>query len=270
MFMINEQIIKNSITYKFYNRLYEEILDWLDTIGYIGINLYYCYKLILRGNVDLKSTIQQASRFGVDSLPLSLTIVGLSGMIIALQVAQEMVKQGAGDYVGTLVTMAIIREIGPIMASFAVISMVGSSMAAEVASMKVTEQIDAMKTLKVNPIEYLIVPRTLAGFMIMPFVVIIGNAVGILGGMFTSSIISGLNTLTYIESVWRGLNMTDIWVSILKGCVFGGIISLMSTSIGYKTEGGAKDVGIATTKAVVWSFTTVVVIDYVISLMFLK
>jgi phospholipid/cholesterol/gamma-HCH transport system permease protein len=267
---MNEKALKNTITYKFVYQFYLETLEWLDTIGYIGINLYYCIKLIVNRKIDIKATIKQASRFGVDSLPLSLSIVGIAGMIISLQVAQEMVKQGAGDYVGTLVAMAMIREIGPIMASFAVISMVGSSMAAEVASMKVTEQIDAMKSLKVDPIEYLIVPRPLAGFIIMPFFVILANTVGFLGGMISSHLISGLSILSYTESVWRGLNETDIFVSILKGCIFGGIISLMSTSIGYKTEGGAKDVGIATTKAVVWSFTSIVILDYIISLMFFK
>lgn len=268
--MANPEFISNTITYKFLQKFYEETVEWLETIGYIGMNMFSCIRLVINGDVSLKSTLSQASRFGVDSLPLTLSIVGLSGMIIALQIAQEMVKQGAGDYVGTLVTVAIIREIGPIMSSFAVISMVGSSMAAEVASMKVTEQIDAMKTLKVNPVQYLIVPRALAGFLIMPFVVIVASTIGILGGMFTSTIVSELNMLTYIEAVWRGLDELDLYVSLLKGCIFGGIISLICTSIGFKTQGGAIDVGNSTTKAVVWSFTTVVIIDYLISLIFFK
>jgi len=237
-------------------------------IGYIGANFYHSLKYILTFNLNRKMLIEQASRFGVDSLPLTLSIVGLTGMIIALQVANEMVKQGAGDYVGMLVTVAIIRELGPIMGSFAIISMIGSSMAAEVGTMKVTEQVDAIKVLGVDPIQYLIVPRILAGFFIMPFVIILANLVGILGGLLSSNIVTELGVLTYIESVWRGLGERDLTVTLIKSCVFGGLIALISTSIGYKTEGGAIDVGKSTTQAVVWSFIAVVVVDYLITLIF--
>lgn len=261
-------IIKDTFTYKIFVALAREAIDWLETLGEIGTNLFLSIKQILTGNISIKHTLDQSARFGFDSLPITLSMVGISGMIIALQVAYEMVRQGAGNYVGSLVAASIIREIGPIMGSFAVISMVGSSMAAEIATMKVTEQIDAIKVSGVDPVRYLIVPRILAGFLVMPFVITLANLVGIVGGMFTSTMGSDLNMLNYIDSVKNGMAVKDVFISLLKACIFGGIIAITSSSIGYKTKGGAIDVGNATTKAVVWSFVLVVVTDFLISLMF--
>ncbi len=265
---ISAENFKNMFSYKLFKSFYYQGLGWLENIGFIGSNFYCALKYIFTFNVNKKSFLEQSSRFGVDSLPLTLSIVGISGMIIALQIASEMVKQGAGDYVGSLVTLTIIREIGPIMGSFAVISMVGSSMAAEVATMKVTEQVDAMKVLGVDPICYLVVPRILAGFFVMPFVIVLANVMGIAGGLFSSTLITDLSSLSYLESVWRGLSVHDLFVSMLKACIFGGVIALVSTSMGYKTKGGALEVGKATTDAVVWSFVAIVVIDYLITLIF--
>lgn len=261
---------KKTYTYKFIAAIAQDSVDWLETIGHIGSNFFKALRCVSTGCINIKNTVHQSSIIGFDSLLMTLLMVGLSGMIIALQISYEMVKQGAGDYVGSLVTIAIIREIGPIMGSFAVISMVGSSMAAEIGTMKVTEQIDAMKVLGIDPIYFLIVPRILAGFFIMPFAIVLANAAGIVGGMITSNIVSGLSVLNYIDSVWSGLSQKDIFVSLLKASIFGGIIALISSSMGYKTQGGAREVGNATTKAVVWSFVTVVIVDYIISLIFFE
>lgn len=265
-----KKFLKSTYTYKVLSALASDSIDWFETVGQIGINLVNSLRCVLTGCINFKNTLNQSSIFGVDSLLMTLSMVGISGMIIALQISHEMVKQGAGDYVGMLVTVSIIREIGPVMGSFAVISMVGSSMAAEIGTMKVTEQIDAMKVLGVDPIYFLIVPRVLAGFFIMPFVIILADTAGIVGGMFTSNIVSGLSVLNYVDSVWRGLGEKDIFVSLLKASIFGGIIALISSSMGYKTRGGAMDVGKSTTKAVVWSFVTVVIVNYIISLLFFE
>ncbi len=259
------EIIKQTLSYKLIQSLFSELKDWLDIIGIMGINLFLSLKCLFTGKLKLKLFYEQAARFGVDSLPISLLMVGLTGMIIALQIAKEMVKQGAGHYVGMLVSVSIVRELGPVIGGFAVISMVGSSMAAEIATMKVTEQVDAIKALGVNPIHYLIAPRVIAGIMIMPFVIILANTVGIVGGMFMSKLVSELNAENYINSVWIGLSVKDFLVSVFKGSIFGGIIAVSCASIGYRTEGGAIDVGKATTNAVVWSFILMLIADYFIS-----
>lgn len=259
---------KTLLVDKAFMTLYYKFIEMLETLGCMVLNLFYSLRCLVMGELNRAKFLEQASRFGVDSLPISLLMVSITGMIIAIQVSLEMVKQGAGDYVGMLVALSIIRELGPVIGSFAVISLVGSSMSAEIATMKVTEQVDAIKVLRVDPINYLIAPRVLAGFFIMPFVIILANLFGVFGGMIMSKLVAELNAITYVSSVWQGLTMKDIFSSIVKAFVFGGIISLSSTSIGYRAKGGAIDVGNATTKAVVWAFVLVLFANYFISWLF--
>ena len=262
------EIYNKTYVKKGLKKLLSNIAGWFEIIGYIVMTFFSSLKCLFSGELDKDKFLEQAARFGVDSLPISLLMVSITGMIIAIQVSLEMAKQGAGDYVGMLVAVSIVRELGPVIGSFAVISLVGSSMAAEISTMKVTEQIDAMKVLGVNPMNYLLAPRIFAGFFIMPFVIILADFFGVMGGMIMSKLVAELNTVTYINSVWQGLTVKDIVSSIVKAFIFGGIISLSSSSIGYKAEGGAIDVGIATTRAVVWSFMLILLADYFISWLF--
>ena len=210
-----------------------------------------------------KEIMVQSARFGISSLPITLSIVGMTTIIVAMQVAGEMVKQGAGNYVGMLVAILTVREESVIMAGFAIISMIGSSLASEIATMKVTEQVDAIKVLKVNPVHYLFTPRIIAGFIMMPLVVLVASFFGILCGALASNIVSGLSYKAYFDSVWFGLNMHDLNVCIAKAFAFGFTISLISCSCGIMAKDGAKGVGIATTKAVVWSFVAIVILDMI-------
>ena len=146
--------------------------------------------------------------------------------------------------------------------------MIGSSLASEIATMKVTEQLDAIKVLKVNPVQYLFTPRVIAGTLMMPFVVILASTFGILGGAVASNLTSELSYKAYFDSVWFGLSMRDLNVCILKSLSFGFAISLISCSCGMGAKDGAKGVGIATTKAVVWSFVAIVIIDFIFAAAF--
>lgn len=210
-----------------------------------------------------KEVMYQSARFGISSLPITLSIVGMTTIIVAMQVAGEMVKQGAGNFVGMLVAILTVREESVIMAGFAIISMIGSSLASEIATMKVTEQIDAIKVLKVNPVHYLFTPRVIAGTIMMPIVVIVSSFFGILCGALASHMVSGLTFKAYFDSVWFGLNMHDIRVCIMKAISFGFTIALISCSCGMEAKDGAKGVGTATTKAVVWSFVAIVILDMI-------
>lgn len=248
-------------TYKIYKLLAIQIEDFISTLGVI---MMYCWEFIkgLKNfNTSFKEILEQCSRFGVSSLPITLSIVGMTSIIISMQVAGEMVKQGGGNFVGMLMAILTVREEGAIMAGFAIISMIGSSLASEIATMKVTEQIDAIKVLKVNPIQHLFTPRIIAGTLMMPFVVVLASAFGILGGGFAANITSELSYKAYFDSVWFGLSMKDLNVCILKSLSFGFAISLISCSCGMLAKDGAKGVGTATTKAVVWSFVAIVIID---------
>ena len=154
------------------------------------------------------------------------------------------------------------------MAGFAIISMIGSSLASEIATMRVTEQIDAIQVLKVNPVEYLFIPRVLSGMIMMPFVTIIAATVGVIAGAITSDLFAGLSYRAYFDSAWLGVYMKDLWICLAKAIVFGGTISLICCSCGYYASGGAKGVGLATTKSVVWSFVAIVIWDMIFAIGF--
>lgn len=266
--MTFQEQLKETFTYKIARVLAGESIPALSLLGEIGTNFVKSIKHIIKGDIHWRNTIEQMSVVGCDSLYITLSLSTIAGMIISLQVAYEMAQQGAGAYVGMLVALTIVRELGPVMAAFSVTSLVGSAMAAEIATMKVTEQIDAMKVLGVNPIVYIIVPRVIAGFLMVPLLVIFANILAILGGMLVSNITADINMLNYLDSVWQGLKAKDVMVSLLKGAVFGVLITIICSSVGYATKGGAREVGIATTTGVVWSFLAMVIFDYLISLIF--
>lgn len=259
---------KQSATYQLYRLFSRQINDFFTTLGEITQKTINVFKYILKMEIDFKEVIEQSARFGVSSLPITLSIVGMSAIIVAMQVANEMVKQGGGNYVGMLVTMLIVREDSVIMSGFAIISMIGSSLAAEIATMRVTEQLDAMYALKVDPIKYLFVPRVVAGILMMPLVVIVAGVVGVWGGALAAKLTAGLNYTAYFDSVWRGLYIKDLKVCLAKAVFFGATIAIISCTCGFKAKGGAKGVGIATTKAVVWSFVAIAIWDFLFAAAF--
>lgn len=262
------KLFRQSATYNLYRLLVNQFTDFFETLGEIGIRLVQVLKFILKGELHWKKILDECSRFAWDSLPITLSIVGMSCIIIAMQISPEMVKQGGEKFVGTLMALTITRELGAIMAGFAIISMIGSSYASEIATMRVTEQVDALKVLNVNPIKYLFVPKVTAGFIMMPIVVIIASLFGLICGGVAAYLSAHVSKLNYISSVWQGLYLKDINVCLLKSAFFGATISLISSCCGYLAYGGAKGVGIATTKAVVWSFVAITIIDYLIALIF--
>ncbi len=269
--MINH-IFKQSATYALGRMLVEQAEDFFETLGEMGIRSLQVLKIIFLNiknrEFQWKLIINQCSRFAVDSLPITLAIVGMCSIIISMQVAPEMVKQGGEKYVGALMGVVTTREMGAIMAGFAIISMIGSAYASEIATMRVTEQIDALKVLKVNPVQYLFVPRVIAGFVMMPFVVVIASTFGIFCGGVAAYLSAHVSKLNYISSLWHGLFVKDIFVALSKSACFGAAIALISCTCGYLAYGGAKGVGISTTKAVVWSFVAICIIDYIFAMLF--
>lgn len=261
--------IRQTITYKIFLMFFNHVRSFLSTFGIISYRLYQVLKYLFTFQINFKQVIEQSSRFAVDSLPITLSIVVMTAIILSMQIAPELVKQGGKDFIGLLVALTMVREIGVIMSGFAIISMIGSSQASELATMRVTEQIDAMNSLKVSPFQYLFLPRVLAGFIMMPFVVVIASTCGIIAGGLTS-IAAGKDVtwLCYVTSVWQGLYVRDINIMLFKSACIGGAISLISSSCGYEAKGGAKGVGNATTKAVVLSFVAIVIIDCIFAIAF--
>ena len=260
--------LKQSATYKISSQVLRVLSNFISMLGKIVHLSFRMLKCMFQGGVTRKELIYQCDRFGVSSLPITLSIVGMTSIIVASQVALEMVKQGGGNFVGMLMTILIVREVGAIMSGFAITSMIGSSLASELATMRVTEQIDAIDVLGVDSIGYLFVPRVLSGIIMMPIIVIIASIFGVLLGALTAKMFAGLTYIAYFDSAWLGLFMKDLWVSLLKSSVFGGTIALISCSCGFYASGGAKGVGIATTNAVVWSFISIVVWDMIFAIIF--
>lgn len=240
-------------------------------ISFLGLciqNLIQTIKYILKGNAKFLSVLSQAAMISYDSLPISLSIVFIAAAIISLQVSKQFLMSGAESYVGGFLAVALIRELAPGFAALAVSARAGTAISAEIANMQVTSQVDAIKTLKVDPIGYYFAPRILAGAITVPMVVILAELFGVIGGMIVSYFTIGLHPNRYISSVWQFLNTRDIYISLLKALVFGILIPLVCATQGYKTTGGAKNVGISTTKAAIKSTVFLLMADLIITFLF--
>jgi len=261
--------MSTAVLFPYTRRLLRVVADYGSEFSYVmGLtaqNAVDTFRYLVRGKLSFKHFFEQAAFIGVDALGISLILTLFSGMVIALQTSKELTKQGAGDFVGALVAIAILRELAPIMTGFAVIAMVGSAYAAELATMKIQKQIDALTVLRVHPSRYLVLPRLCAAVAALPLMTVLTALSGIVGGMVISYWIGGLNYNRFMESVWQQVEGKDIASVLIKPAVFGALIVLFSTTIGLNAEGGSREVGIATTRAVVWSVIALALADYVLS-----
>ena len=223
---------------------------------------------MLQGRSRVSHVVAQAAAISYDSLVISLVIAFVSAAVIAIQVSKQFLMSGAEAYVGGSIAVVMIREIAPGFVALAIGARAGTAISAEIANMQVTSQVDAIKTLKVDPVGYYFAPRILAAAITVPMVVLIAELVGILGGLMVSNATIHLHPARYINSVWLWLSTKDIYISLLKGLVFGVLIALVCATQGYDTKGGAKDVGESTTKAAVLSTVYMLVADFVINLVF--
>ena len=231
-------------------------------------NLIISIKYLFSGEMRIKSMISQAAAISYDSLPISMIISFIAAAVIAIQVSKQFLMSGADTYIGGTIAIVIIRELAPGFAALAIGARAGTSISAEIANMKVTSQVDAIQTLKVDPVGYYFTPRIVAGILTVPLVVIIAELVGILGGLLVSFGTIGLHPNRYINSVWLWLSTRDIYISLFKAAVFGGLVSLVCATQGYLTKGGAKEVGISTTQAAIKSTVFLLIADLLINLIF--
>ena len=231
-------------------------------------NLYRSICYLITGRSRLTHIINQAAAISYDSLLISLVIAFVSAAVIAIQVSKQFLMSGAEAYVGGSIAIVMIREIAPGFVALAIGARAGTAISAEIANMQVTSQVDAIKTLKVDPVGYYFAPRLLAAATTVPMVVILAELVGISGGLFVSKATINLHPSRYINSVWLWLNARDIYISIFKGFIFGTLIALVCATQGYETKGGAKDVGESTTKAAVLSTVYMLIADFLINLVF--
>ena len=240
----------------------------IDFLGKCAKNLYTSIFYTLSGRTRVSAVLSQAAAISYDSLIISLVIAFVSAAVIAIQVSKQFLMTGAEAYVGGSIAIVMIREIAPGFVALAIGARAGTAISAEIANMKVTSQVDAIKTLKVDPVGYYFSPRILAAAITVPMVVLIAELVGIIGGGIVAYFTIGLHPARYINSVWLWLSTRDIYISLFKAFVFGSLIALVCATQGYETTGGAKDVGISTTKAAVLSTIYMLIADFIINIIF--
>ena len=226
-----------------------------------------------------QDVIQQMDEIGVKSLGIVLLTGLFTGMVLALQSSVQLKTFGATMYIGNLVSASMIRELGPVLAGLMVAGRVGSGIAAQLGSMRVTEQIDALNTLGTDPIKKLVTPRVLAALIMLPVLTVINDFVGIIGGNIIATLVVGLPTSQYWRTIWDQIANggfvlryvpNDFIMGLMKPFVFGGIISITACYFGLGTTGGTEGVGQATTKTVVTSSILILVIDYFITQLLLS
>ncbi len=250
-------------------RLFEiigiRVLRLVEEGGRLAIVFFKTLLWTFRPPLNLKNILAQIEEVGVNSIPVILITGAFTGMVLALQSYTGFKRFGAETFVGTVVALSITRELGPVLSGLMVAGRVGSAMAAELGTMQVTEQIDALYTLATNPIKYLIVPRFLAATIIMPILTIFADIIGIGGGYLVSVHMLGSNSTIYEKKTWNFLELNDVYSGLLKAVVFGMIIATVSCYQGFTAEGGASGVGKATTKAVVISSLLILIANYFIT-----
>ncbi len=240
-------------------------------IKFLGLcvqNLIRSLKYLFTGQLRFDAVIAQAASISYDSLPISLIIAFIAAAVIAIQVAKQFLMTGAEAYIGGTIAIVMIREIAPGFVALAIGARAGTAISAEIANMQVTSQVDAMKTLKVDPVGYYFTPRIIAAAITVPMVVLLAEVIGVAGGLLVSNITIDLHHERYMYSVWSWLATKDIYISLLKASVFGVLISLVCATQGYETKGGAKEVGTSTTQAAILSTIYMLIADFIINLIF--
>lgn len=240
-------------------------LIFLEACGKIalftGLALSHC----LRPPLYLRLIGRQMVDIGYYSLPVVGLTALFTGMVLALQSYTGFARFQAEGAVATVVVLSVTRELGPVLAGLMVAGRIGAAIAAEIGTMRVTEQIDALSTLSTNPFKYLVVPRLVAGLTMLPLLVLVADIIGVFGGFLVGVYRLDFNPASYISRSWEYLQPVDVISGLVKAAVFGFLIALMGCYHGYRSRGGAQGVGAATTNAVVSASILILVSNYLIT-----
>ncbi len=211
---------------------------------------------------DRRLILDQMEHIGADSLPLVLIIGLFTGMVSAWQAADQLQGIASLSLLGRVVSGAIFMELGPVLTAIVIAGRVGASIGAELGTMKVTEQIDALETLAISPVRYLAMPRFIAALTMMPILVIFANIIAIFGSFFVANFMLHLSSQTFFSSVQQHFVVNDVMFGLVKSIVFGGTTALLGCHIGFRTEGGAEGVGQATVRSFVLSSAMILILDF--------
>jgi phospholipid/cholesterol/gamma-HCH transport system permease protein len=220
---------------------------------------------LLQGKINRRNTLEQMLVVGPASLIIVLVTSASTGAIFTIQVAREFIHFGATNAIGGVLAIALVRELAPALSALVIAGRVCSAFAAEIGTMQVTEQIDALQMLRANPVDYLVTPRVLACCLMLPVLTVMGFLVGMGSGLMLASVEYGISHVVFITSVRNFLEIWDVICALIKALVFGGLISVIGCSWGLTTTGGAKGVGQSTTTAVVTATLAVFISDFLMS-----
>ncbi len=215
-----------------------------------------------------QSIFYQMVFVGLRSVVIVFFVTLFTGIVLAMQSAYQLERMGAEIYVASLVAVSLCRELGPVLTALVIAGRIGSAIAAELGTMKVSEQIEALETMAINPVRFLAVPRFLALFFMLPCLTILGNLAGIFGGFLVGVYSIGINADLYMQTTFNYLELKDIYTGLIKSFVFAMIIALIGCYEGLNTKGGAEGVGKATTVSVVLSFILIILADCVLTAIF--
>jgi phospholipid/cholesterol/gamma-HCH transport system permease protein len=251
-------------------RVVVEYLEWIKGVTLLFLNiLYWVIFGPFKGKLSRRQSIFQQMVFvGLRSVLIVFFVDMFTGVVLAMQTAYQLEKMGAVLYVASLVAVSLCRELSPVLTGLVVAGRAGSAIAAELGTMKVTEQIEALDAMSIDPVRFLAVPRFLASLVMLPCLVILGNLSGILGGFIIGITTLNINPDLYMQTTFKYLELKDIYTGLLKSVAFGIIIALIACYEGLNTRGGAEGVGRATTRSVVISFILIILVDCLITAFF--
>ena len=241
------------------------VLNAVAFIGELGMFAFSGLSHILRPPYYPRMIGRSLMEIGFNSLPVVALTALFTGMVLALQSYTGFSRFNAESAIASVVVLSVTRELGPVLAGLMVSGRAGAAMAAELGTMRVTDQIDALSTLSTEPMRYLVAPRLIAGIIALPLLVAIADILGVMGGFLVATWKLGFNPGTYLVSTFSNLRSDDVVSGLIKAGVFGFIIALMGCFNGYRSRGGAQGVGAATTAAVVSASILILALDYVLT-----
>jgi phospholipid/cholesterol/gamma-HCH transport system permease protein len=247
---------------RFVNFVGSSAIGICDSLGAFFLFLVRSIKTLFTTKLKVSKLFQQMERIGVHSLSVVILTGVMTGMALALQAYFGFKRVGGEQLIGAIVALGLIRELGPVLTGLMVTGRAGSSITAEIGTMRITEQIDALKSLRIDTYQYLVVPRILAGTIILPLLALFNMICGIVGGYVVCVHVLGLSPDDYVTSIKTYTEVADIRGGLIKSCVFGFILAWVGTYKGYKTSGGARGVGQATTSSVVTASILILVLNY--------
>jgi len=248
----------------FFAKLGKLSLGFFQEFGQIFILLGKILKSFSQIYKSRKLVIFQMEHIGVNSLPLVLIIAVFTGAVAAWQAAYQLKGIAPLSFLGAATGRAIITELGPVLTGIVIAGRVGASIAAELGTMKVTEQIDALETMAISPVRYLAMPRFVAAIIMMPLIVIFANLIAVGGAYVVSNYSLGVSYAVFFESVKRYFDIKDFVAGLIKTVFFGAVTSLLGCHIGLRTEGGAEGVGLSTIRSFVMSAALILILDYIL------